>query len=127
MTNENEKQAIANEIGETLLSKQPPTFDHALDIFAYHIGEIMTAREHVKVYFYGDVIGEYRFKLDGNPRDPNDPEASPHPGDSAFVDGFCIGNRCAARNDYTKRCAEVLATIAENEITCPDRSPILKG
>jgi hypothetical protein len=116
MTNEDENQAIANEIGEVLLSKQPPTFDHALDIFAYHIGEIMTARYHVKVYFYGDVIGEYRFKLDGNPRDPNDPEASPHPGDTAFnVEGCPIGNRCAARNDYTKRCADVLRRIPEKD------------
>ena len=109
MTKENdENQAIANEIGEALLSKQPPTFDHALDIFAYHIGEIMTAREHVKVYFYGDVIGEYRFKQDS--------ELPAVAGDSAYnADGHCIGNRAAARNDYTKRCADVLRRIAEKD------------
>ena len=108
MTKENdENQAIANEIGEALLSKQPPTFDHALDIFAYHIGEIMTAREHVKVYFYGDVIGEYRFVREAS---------AAWAGDTAYTpDGFCIGNRCQARNDYTERCTEVLRKIAEDE------------
>ena len=105
-----------NEIGSLILATiggAHPTFEHALDIFAYHIGEIMTARERVKVYFYGDVVGEYSFKLDGNPRDPNNPEASPHHGDTAFVNGLPIGNRCAARNDYTERCAKVLRTITK--------------
>jgi len=80
-----------------------PTLYHALDIFAYHIGVITSGKEHVRVHFYGDVSGDYEFRSqDGIPSD----------GDGAYVDGLCIGNRCAARNDYTERCAPVLAQIA---------------
>jgi len=80
-----------------------PTLEHALSIFAYHIGAIMTSTEHVRVHFYGDVTGDYVFKRDAE---------IPGDGDGAYVDGFCIGNRCRARNDYTERCAPVLAQIA---------------
>ena len=72
-----DKQEHAIAIAST--GTNDPTFDHALDIFAYHIGEIMTAREHVKVHFYGDVVGEYSFKRDS--------ELPAVAGDSAYVDG----------------------------------------
>lgn len=82
-----------------------PTFEHACEIFAYHIGEIMRrdAGTHVRVHFYGNVTGDYTFKID--------PDDASH-GDLAYVNGECIGNRCAARNDYTKRCAPILEQIA---------------
>ena len=81
-----------------------PTLYRALDIFAYHIGAIMSNPDRVRVHFYGDVTGDYTFKRNA---------VAISDRDGAYVDGLCIGNRCAARNDYAERCAPVLAQIAK--------------
>ena len=84
-----------------------PTFEHALGIFAYHIGEIMTRRpeNRVCVHFYGNVSGEYSFMQDGGESGPGGDTCKDH-------NGVNMGCRSAARNDYTARCMPVLAAIA---------------
>lgn len=89
------------------MMEKKPTFSHALDIFVYHVGEIMTARAWVRVHFYGGVVGDYSFEMECD---------YPLPGDTARnADGYIFGNRCAARNDYMTRCAPVLAALAKDE------------
>jgi hypothetical protein len=83
----------------------PPTFEHALSIFAYHIQEIAREPKRLRVHFYGGVTGDYTFVTVDEPPVPL--------WDQAHVPGKgSIGNRCAARNDYTERCAPILAAIA---------------
>lgn len=91
------------------MDKQP-TFEHALSIFAYHIGEIMLQRKHVRVHFYGGITGDYTFVAVDEPPVPL--------WDQAHVPGKGrIGNRVAARNDYMERCAPILEQIANGTYT----------
>jgi hypothetical protein len=87
-----------------------PTFEHALSIFAYHIGAIMapSPENRVRVHFYGGVSGDYTFIRDNG---------AVSAGDTCEVNGKRFGCRTAARNDYTERCAPILAKILAGTYT----------
>lgn len=89
-----------------MTDKETPTFEHAMGIFAHHIGEIMLQPKRVRVHFYGGVTGDYTFVTVDEPPRPLWDQAH-------LPDGSCIGNRVAARNDYTERCAPILEAIAK--------------
>jgi len=88
----------------------------ALDTIGYHVAEIATASRNVNVCLspgafglqdMAAVFGIYSFELD--------PVSRPFPSsrDAARdVNGHIIGNRVAARNDYLRQCAPILAALA---------------
>lgn len=92
---------------QVAVAEQVTTFEHALEIFSYHIGEIQRAPEKVCLGFYVVPPVQYKFVRDASTEDRN--------WDQAYVEGRCIGNRVAARNDYVRRCASVLAAFAAAE------------
>jgi hypothetical protein len=79
--------------------------DHVLSIFAYHVGSIMKDRH----------LNGFGLHVPGGPEvfvtmkivAYSDDENSDW--DQVEVNGVRVGNRCAARDEYTKLCTPVIA------------------
>ena len=92
------------------------TFEHALSIFAYHVACIAKEEQRFGLHFYGNIsVGVTIVRADDSNRD----------WDQFYFDGKLVGNRCAAREEYTRLCAPVLEQIAAG--TYDDGVPHVDG
>lgn len=116
------KQFEETKVANVSVVVETPTLAHALSIFAYHISVINEARctEHNqtgrgRIHFFGDVSMSWEIQEVENM--PNVSETINRAWDQFFIDGSksAIGNRCAAREEYVKRCVHVLMRIAKGE------------
>lgn len=93
---------------------EPIGFAHALSTFGYQLSVISKAQGRGAVHFYGGV--SMRFDVIRGENDPSLSEETNRDWDQFIVDGMPIGNRCAAREEYVKRCAPVLMRISKGEL-----------
>lgn len=110
------KQFEETKVGDVSVVVETPTLDHALSIFAFHISVIAKCADGGAVYFYGGV--SMCWEITRSEDDPTLLEETNRDWDQFFIDGSksAIGNRCAARNEYVKRCVPVLMRIANGEM-----------
>lgn len=79
--------------------------EHVLSTFAYHCGEIM-ANTHIKAFCLSIPNGiEVCVSMKVVSYDSNDVRAW----DQIEVNGVFVGNRSAARDEYARLCAPVIA------------------
>lgn len=105
-------------VADVTVVVETPTLAHALSIFAYHIAVITASRDRGGLYFFGNV--SMRWDIQKSINDPKLSEETNRDWDQFFIEDIAcgkqaIGNRCAAREEYVKRCVPVLMRIAKGE------------